>query len=116
MLRTEKLDKAVHDRCPLCGSLFTQPNLVVNLDTNCIIFGTRAVRAAPKHCEVVSVLLEAMPRTVEYQFMISRVWGANSDVAPKTVHTTVCFARRMLEKLGWTIKAEHKIGYRLVQL
>ena len=92
-----------------------QTRLLVNLDTNCIVFGERAVRAAPKHCEVISVLADALPRTVEYQFLISRVWGTNSNVAIKTVHTTVCFARRMLEKLGWTIKAEHGVGYRLVR-
>ena len=115
MPRAEILARAAIDRCPMCGGQFHNRPLIVNLDTNCIVYGERAVKAAPKHCELVSVLLNAMPRTVPYDHLIYRVWGANSTVAIKTVHTTVCFARRMLEKLGWTIQAEHRVGYRLVQ-
>lgn len=114
-IRSARLDKAVIACCPLCGAALKSVPLIVNLDTNCIVYGDRAVRASPKHCEIVSVLLDAMPRPTQYQHLISRVWGANSDVALKTVHTTVCFARRMLEKIGWTIESEYGVGYKLVQ-
>ncbi|PZP65558.1 MAG: hypothetical protein DI604_23975 [Delftia acidovorans] len=69
---------------------------------------------------LVEALVEVNHRLTSVEVLIEKMWGHCPDGGPlnadKNVRTHVCYARKKLEKAGWTIRAQKGHGYRLERL
>lgn len=116
MRRTDILKKSLHDCCPTCGGPLVNATFHVDLETNTLVNGNAAVKVPPRYAELIWLLHKHYPRTVVRSTIIDKIWADNFDIESKTLDTTVCLARRFIEQIGYGIKCEWNVGYRLVKL
>ncbi len=100
--------------CPTCGRTLEDADLRVDLDANVLVCGDRSIGLQARQAELIWLLLDRYPECVDRDFIVSKVFA--DDVLYNTVTSTVSTARRELEKVGWTIKTERGIGYRLASV
>lgn len=115
MLRADRISKQVSYCCPTCGGPLTFDELRVDLKVNTLFAKGVACKVAPRLAELCYVLAGRYPGFVKRQDIISMMWGSQ-EVSDKLINTTVCHARRNLERVGYGIKNEYGMGYRLVKL
>jgi DNA-binding winged helix-turn-helix (wHTH) protein len=113
MNRREVIETSILMRCPYCGgSLPHSERLRVDLGTN-VIYGVGvAVKVPPRQAELCSVLADTYPNLVRRQTLITKIWG-DQEISDKLLDVVVCLTRRYLERIGYGIKNEFAIGYRL---
>jgi DNA-binding winged helix-turn-helix (wHTH) protein len=115
MRRAAKLAQATNSRCPCCGAEIVDATFHVDLENNVLVNGSKAVKVSGRHAELIWLLHRRYPNVVPRDDIIAMVWGV-CGAESKTVDTTVCMARRHLEQVGYTIKCEYGVGYRLVRV
>lgn len=113
--RKELLARATTNCCPTCGGPLKDFPLTVDLNANVLLCGDTAIKVSPRLAELIWLLCHHHPRTVSRERMFTKLWPSG-DVEEKTLDTVICYARRCVEKLGYGIKAEYKVGARLVKL
>ena len=116
LTRSERIERNTSDRCPCCGApLAADLRLRVDLGTNTLFGYGVAVMVPPRYAELCFVLADAWPNLVERQNIIGRLWP-NQEISDKLLETTICLARRYLERVGYSIKNEFALGYRLLRI
>lgn len=103
-------------KCPCCGQPMPPREFVVDLNSNTVVIGDRRTTVAYRVAEVLFVLAEAWPETVDRERLITKVWGSYVDTGSKTVEATITGCRKALDPLGWTVRSTYGVGYRLVRL
>lgn len=89
--------------------------IAVDLNSNTLLVGAHRLTVKTRIAEVLSVLVIAWPDTVVRERLSAKVWGLYEEPSPKAIETHVCNARRILRPLGWEIKNQYGVGYRLVR-
>ncbi len=113
--RAARIQRAVTHCCPTCGGPLTFKELRVDLDTNTLFGEGTACKVPPRHAEIAFILAKKFPGWVLNDTIIASIWP-NQDISSTLLNTTICFTRRSLEKVGYGIKNEFGVGYRLVRL
>ncbi len=113
--RAARIERAVSHCCPTCGGPLTFKPLRVDLDTNTLFGEDVACKVPPRHAEIAFLLAKRFPGYVTNDTIIARIWP-NQDISSTLLNTTICFTRRNLERVGYGIKNEFDVGYRLVRL
>lgn len=99
--------------CPTCGAPLPQDGRVrVDLGRNVVVIGSTAVQLLPRQAEVLSVLVEAMPRTLTRGYMIERIYGFSDPPSEKCVEVYVYQIRKKLRGKRLQIKTVWGRGYR----
>lgn len=105
------------DKCPCCGQKYIFPEVTVSLDQNAVSFGGETVFVTPTQAEIAFVLAGKMPQTARREFLIDRVWGANSQPdASNVLDTQVCGLRKLIRPLRLAIETTRHVGYRMVPM
>jgi hypothetical protein len=101
--------------CPCCGSKVKPLPFAIDLNTNVLIIGQRAFRLTPQMAVFISVLHNAMPRTVSYDAIIRAMHGVNEPSRAFDAMKVIASAcRRLLRGQGWVIVGISKRGYKLL--
>ena len=103
------------DTCPCCGHSIDSPSLKVSLDFNTLISGNTALEVPPKICEFIFALQKAWPHTLPFSRANHAVWGHEGG-AEGSLRNLAYSARKILNTLGYTVRASIKRGYRLERL
>lgn len=101
--------------CPCCGSR-TASELLVDLDTNQIAYKGQFIRVPAKCTELAYVLSQRYPRTVSFDALIAKIWGATSHEptdARNALRIYASILRRSLAMIDMDIIAIRNVGYRL---
>jgi DNA-binding winged helix-turn-helix (wHTH) protein len=116
LTRSERIAVNVSDRCPCCGGpLAENHRLRVDLGTNTLFGYGVAIIVPPRHAELCFVLAEAWPNLVRRQDIIAKLWP-HQIISDKLLDTTICLTRRYVERIGYSIRNEYAIGYRLLRM
>lgn len=111
----KKKQHVVVCECPTCGHALPAGRLRVDLDNNVLLADGRAIKLQPREAELLWYLVQQYPRMARRDAIVVNVWG-NAEVCFATVKSAISDARRPLRMIGWTLKCEHGIGYRLAPL
>jgi DNA-binding response OmpR family regulator len=68
--------------CPCCGGTVARP-LVVDLETNTVARGDRAIQVEPRTAEILSILADAYPAAVDREKLIDGIWGVGTSAWQK---------------------------------
>lgn len=81
-------------------------------DTRTVTKGGTPIHLTPREYDLLMVLVYDRGVALYRDVLWERVWGLDSDAAPRTLDIHIC---RLRKKLGWTtqIRAIPKIGYML---
>lgn len=81
-------------------------------ETRTVQKGGVPVKLTPREFDLLMVLVYNRGVALYRDVLLERVWGMDSDAAPRTLDIHIC---RLRKKLGWTnqIRAIPKIGYLL---
>jgi DNA-binding response OmpR family regulator len=102
-------------RCHACGQEVRRAadGLVVSLDDDTITFRGTTVRVPGRRAELLSAMVEMMPRTAMRGYLVERVWGVmEQDATAKNLDTHIWAIRRSLPP-GLRIKTVVGRDYRL---
>lgn len=102
-------------KCPTCGTeLANADRPLISLETNKLMAGGEIIQLQPMEAEIVSVLVEAMPRPVGHERLIMRLWGGSEiDSARDSVGVRICHLRKKIAPAGLQIKTHWGRGYAL---
>lgn len=99
--------------CPTCGQILSDSELRIDLNANVLICDGVAIKITKRQAEVIWLLLKNYPNVTATDRILDTIWR-DSDSTLLGLRSQVTYCRRILELIGWTIKSEHNIGYRLV--
>lgn len=105
-------------RCPTCGAPYMDERPRVDLGRNIFICAAGATRVAPKHAEILTVLLEKHPAAAAAGHIFNSIHGVSGgpDGGTESLRAHMSNIRRLLRDLGWTIKADYNRTYRLERI
>lgn len=92
-------------------------DLVLNRASHLIQSGTKDIQLSPREFQLLDLLVQNKGQVISREVILDRIWGIDSDVAPKTVDATVKLIRKKLK----TIQKEHLlqsirgVGYKFEQ-
>lgn len=103
--------------CPCCHQPFRPKAFpTLDLNTNTFINASGSIRLGPRQAEVLHVIIEAFPSTINRWDIINRVWPSTPKDPTNLLWNTIALIRRAINPLGWDIKNEHSLGYRLQEM
>lgn len=91
-------------------------DLVLNRNSHVVRFGNKEIQFSPREFQLLDLLVQNKGQVLPREVILERVWGYDSDVAPKTIDATVKLIRKkldMLEKQG-LLQSIRGVGYKLV--
>lgn len=106
-------DRAPTGCCPACGQTVPDADLRVDLQTNTLSAGGKAIHIQPRTAELIHVLIERFPNYVPREVLISRVWV--DDAVHRTVDAQGTKARTALKRLGYNLESTRGSGYRIAK-
>lgn len=86
----------------------------IDLDHNTVSCGGTLTHLPGRVAELLFALKKVYPNTAGYEWLRVKMWGGESNPSPNHLSVLVAFARKALEPMGWSIRVEREIGYRLV--
>jgi DNA-binding response OmpR family regulator len=102
-------------KCPCCGGDVSKADKpLISLDTNKLMAGGEVLKLAPMEAEIIAVLVEAMPRPVDHERLIAKLWGGNPISAPQdSIGVRISHLRKKIAPTGLQIKTHWGRGYAL---
>ena len=102
--------------CSKCGRpLQSREKAGLTVEIGWMNSNGQSVRISSREYQIVKKLLQLYPDLVLHDDMYLAVWGYDSDVQDKTKHVYMCKLRKKLRPLGFDIKLNFGIGYRLAK-
>lgn len=90
-------------------------DLTLNLSTHDLIKDTRSIRLGFKEFEVLKILMSNPKAVVTKDFLITKIWGVDSNAEDNNVEAYISFLRKKLFFLHSSVEIAtlRKVGYRL---
>ena len=115
MSAPRKKSRVVVCSCPTCGQPVSDGGLRVDLAGNVLLADGRAIKLQSRQAELLWYLLQQYPRLTSDNSILVNVW-ANADVCIATLKGAIKTTKTVLNMVGWTIKNERGLGYRIAPL
>jgi len=92
-------------------------DLILNRMSHILGNGTETVQLSPREFQLLDLLLQNKGQVLPREIILERIWGMDSEVAPKTIDATVKLIRKKLGSLGKQdlLQSIRGVGYRLEQ-
>jgi DNA-binding response OmpR family regulator len=99
----------------LVPSLLHVGDLVIDLRENKLLRGTEEIKLMPREFAILELLIKNAGMLIKSEALITKVWGADTDVSPETIRSYVRLLRQKIDIPGKDslIETVHGIGYRL---
>jgi DNA-binding response OmpR family regulator len=103
--------------CPCCGQPIDRDRLIVDLNTNVVVYGGKQVLIGkPQVAALLHGLAEAWPKTVSHSDLGYAIWGlCGPERMRESIAVHVSLARKVINPLGLSIEPIEGRGYRLVE-
>lgn len=87
----------------------------LELNTCTLVCGTERIRLSAREFDVMRILLQAQGGNLSKEYILTRVWGFDSDATDNSVEVYIRFLRKKLECINSDIKIEsiRRFGYHL---
>jgi DNA-binding response OmpR family regulator len=93
----------------------TFSDLTLELSTSTLLCASKSVHLGFKEIEIMKLLMSNASTITPKEFLITKVWGTESDVEDNNVEAHISFLRKKLSFLGSqaSIETIRKVGYML---
>lgn len=80
-------------------------------------FGSKNIQLSPREFQLLDLLVQNKGRVIPREVILDRIWGYDSDVAPKTIDATVKLIRKKLKSIGKQnlLQSIRGVGYKFEQ-
>jgi DNA-binding response OmpR family regulator len=75
-------------------------DLVLNRMSHIVRHGNGEIQLSPREFQLLDLLVQNKGQVMPREMILDRIWGYDSDVAPKTIDATVKLIRKKLKSLG----------------
>jgi len=102
--------------CPCCGQPIPEHRLLMDLNTNILVYGDREIEIRPPQvAEVMHVLVEKWPMTVSNNDLSYALWGMHEpERVLDNIQVHISRARKLIAGTGMKIETIGGRGYRLI--
>jgi DNA-binding response OmpR family regulator len=89
--------------------------LALNRLSHVVSVGNQHVQLSPREFELLDLLVQNKGQVLPREVILDRIWGLDSEVAPKTIDATVKLIRRKLEGFGKQnlLQSIRGVGYKI---
>jgi DNA-binding response OmpR family regulator len=89
--------------------------LALNRLSHVVSMGNQHVQLSPREFELLDLLVQNKGQVLPREVILDRIWGLDSEVAPKTIDATVKLIRRKLEGFGKQnlLQSIRGVGYKI---
>lgn len=90
-------------------------DLVLNRNSHLVCLGSEEIQLSPREFQLLDLLVQNKGHVIPREVILERIWGFDSDVAPKTIDATVKLIRKKLDLLGKQemIQSIRGVGYKI---
>lgn len=91
--------------------------LILNRASHLVRLGNEDIQLSPREFQLLDLLVQNKGQVISREVILDRIWGIDSDVAPKTVDATVKLIRKKLKKIEKEdlIQSIRGVGYKFEQ-
>nr|WP_263323648.1 response regulator transcription factor [Neobacillus sp. Marseille-Q6967] len=99
---------------PILEEEMTINGLVLNRNSHMVRLGSEEVQFSPREFQLLDLLVQNKGQVIPREVILERIWGLDSDVAPKTIDATVKLIRKKLDRIGKQdlIQSIRGVGYK----
>lgn len=89
--------------------------LVLNRMSHLVCSGSETIQLSPREFQLLDLFIQNRGQVLPREIILERIWGGDSEVAPKTIDATVKLIRKKLGPLGKQdfLQSVRGVGYRL---
>jgi DNA-binding response OmpR family regulator len=89
--------------------------LVLNRLSHVVRMGNQHIQLSPREFELLDLLLQNKGQVLPREVILERIWGYDTEVAPKTIDATVKLIRKKLEGFGkqHLLQSIRGVGYKI---
>lgn len=100
---------------PLLEEIVIMDDVTLNRSSHSIERGNEAASLSPREFQLLDLLHRNKGSVLPRELILERIWGYDSDVAPKIVDATIKLLRKKLEPFGKSdiIHSIRGVGYKL---
>ena len=101
---------------PILEEKTTVNDLVFNRISQTVRFRNNEIQLSPREFQLLDLLIQNKGQVLPRELILDRIWGLDSEVAPKTIDATVKLIRKKLDRLGKQdlLHSIRGVGYKLV--
>jgi len=74
--------------------------LVLNRLSHSVSLGQEEIQLSPREFQLLDLMVKNMGQVLPREVILERIWGFDSEVAPKTIDATVKLIRKKLQSFG----------------
>jgi DNA-binding response OmpR family regulator len=92
-------------------------DLVLNRLGHMVRFGSQVIQLSPREFQLLDLLVQNKGQVIPREVILDRIWGYDSEVAPKTIDATVKLIRKKLKSIGKhdLLQSIRGVGYKFEQ-
>jgi DNA-binding response OmpR family regulator len=89
-------------------------DLVLNRMSHLVRLGSEEIQLSPREFQLLDLLVQNKGQVMPREVILDRIWGYDSEVAPKTIDATVKLIRKKLKSFGKQdlLKSIRGVGYK----
>ena len=90
-------------------------DLILNRTSYIVGIGEASIQLSPREFQLLDLFIQNKGQVLPREIILDRIWGGDSEVAPKTIDATVKLIRKKLGSLGKQdlLQSVRGVGYRL---
>ena len=97
---------------PLVEEKMQLGDLVLNRTSHTVYFENREIKLSPREFQLLDLLVKNKGQVLPREVIHERIWGLDSEVAPKTIDATVKLIRKKLGKPE-LLQSIRGVGYKV---
>lgn len=99
---------------PIVEEEIKMNDLVLNRMSHVVRLGSMEAQLSPREFQLLDLLVQNKGQVLSREVILERIWGNDSEVAPKTIDATVKLIRKKLEAFGKQdmLQSIRGVGYR----
>lgn len=100
---------------PILEEEIRMDDLVLNRMSHVVRLGRNEIQLSPREFQLLDLLMQNKGQVLPREIILERIWGCESEVAPKTIDATVKLIRKKLHSFGKQdlLQSIRGVGYKL---
>lgn len=92
-------------------------DMMFNRMSHIVRLGNEEIQLSPREFQLLDLLVQNRGQVISREVILDRIWGNDSDVAPKTIDATVKLIRKKLKKVKkeQLLQSIRGVGYKFEQ-
>jgi DNA-binding response OmpR family regulator len=100
---------------PILEEEIRMDDLILNRMSHVVRLGCDEIQLSPREFQLLDLLVQNKGQVLSREIILERIWGYESEVAPKTIDATVKLIRKKLHSFGKQdlLQSIRGVGYKL---